>query len=47
MNWGLILNQPCPGAALVGGGGTDWDVVWFREAFQNAWPANGKFPNAP
>jgi Zn-dependent metalloprotease len=43
MTWGLQVDPPQPAAQVAGGGGAtavdDWDLVFFNQAFANAWPA--------
>jgi hypothetical protein len=42
MTWGLRVPPPRPAAQIAGGGGSaavdDWDLVFFTQAFTNAWP---------
>jgi Zn-dependent metalloprotease len=42
MTWGLRVPPPRPAAQVAGGGGSaavdDWDLVFFTQAFTNAWP---------
>ncbi len=42
MTWGLRSPPPQPAAMVAGGGGAtyvdDWDLVFFGQAFANAWP---------
>jgi len=43
MSWGLRVPPPQPAAQIAGGGMetavNDWDLVFFDQAFTNAWPA--------